>query len=523
MEAVSPLKGARLNAALLQLMDAELIHARGMPPKASYVFKHALVQEAAHASLLRGRRQRIHADIAQALHQRVSEDEYSPATVAHHYSEAGLAEQAARSWLAAAELALSQSAPAEAERQASAGLALIPGIEPTSERDSLELGLLVARSNALVPMKSISAPETFAAMTEAKRVLDRGAGTDLQRVSILFGLCSATTLMARIEPAFKLAHQIIEVSERQNDPAHRLIAYRMLGTNQYFAGQNGEALSSLQNGRRYRDPHHHHTLSFRFGWDPSLAILSFEGLVRLSLGLLDSAAQMSAQVMRELPNHSHAATIASATFCAKTWPELVLGDIDNLERDSAELAAYCAEKKVEQIRLLANFHHAYARAMRVPTAHNMAAQRAALQAVRSSGDIVGSSLNMCNLAEVCLKVGDWDRAESDLEDGFAFVERSGERYWLADLHRLSGQLALKRPAPDFQRAEACFTRAIDIARSQQARLLELRAMTDLARLRRETCPDCDIFAMLQPILSEIEGGETAPDVRNARSLLDGQV
>jgi predicted ATPase len=130
---------------------------------------------------------------------------------------------------------------------------------------------------------------------------------------------------------------------------------------------------------------------------------------------------------------------------------------------------------------------------------------------------------MCNLAEVCLKVGDWDRAESDLEDGFAFVERSGERYWLADLHRLSGQLALKRPAPDFQRAEACFTRAIDVARSQQARLLELRAMTDLARLRRETCPDCDIFAMLQPLLSEIEGGETARDVRNARSLLDGQV
>jgi class 3 adenylate cyclase/tetratricopeptide (TPR) repeat protein len=522
LEAVSPLKGPRLDAALRQLMDAELIHVRGTPPKASYVFKHALVQEAAHASLLRGRRQRIHADIAQALQQRVSEDEYSPATVAHHCSEAGLAEQAALSWLAAAELALSLSAPAEAERHASAGLALIPGVEPGSERDSLELALLVARANALVPLKSISAPETFAAMTEAKRVLDRGVGTDLQRVSILFGLCSATTLMARIEPAFVLARQIIEVSERQNDPTHQLIAYRMLGTNQYFAGRNREALGSLQNGRRYRDPHRHQALSFRFGWDPGLAILSFEGLVRLSLGQLDSAAQVSAQVMRELSNHGHAATIASATFCARTWPELMLGDIDNLERDSAELAAYCAEKKVEQIRLLASFHHAYARAMRVPTAHNMAAQRAALQAVRSSGGVVGSSLNMCNLAEICLKVGDWDRAEADLEDGFAFVERSGEHYWLADLHRLSGQLALKRPSSDLQRAEACFTRAIDVARTQQARLLELRAMTDLACLRRETCPDSDIFAMLQPILSEIEGGETAPDVRNARSLLDGQ-
>jgi class 3 adenylate cyclase len=156
LESVSPLKGARLNAALRQLMDAELIYARGTPPKASYVFKHALVQDVAHESLLRGRRQRIHADIAQALQQRVSEDEYSPAAVAHHYSEAGLCEQAARSWLAAAEFALSQSAPAEAERHASAGLALISTITAGSERDSLELALLVACDHALAALRARS-------------------------------------------------------------------------------------------------------------------------------------------------------------------------------------------------------------------------------------------------------------------------------------------------------------------------------------------------------------------------------
>jgi tetratricopeptide (TPR) repeat protein len=522
LEAVSPLKGARLNAALRQLMDAELIHPRGTPPNTTYVFKHALVQEAAHASLLRGRRQRIHADIARALQQRISEDEYSLATVARHYSEAGLAELAARSWLAAAELALSQSAPAEAERHASAGLALIPDVEPESERDCLELALLVARANALVPLKSISAPDTFAALTAAKLLLDRGVGTDLQRVSILFGLCSATTLMARTEPAFELAGQIIEISERQNDPAHQLIAYRMRGTNQYFAGQNREALVSFQTGRKHFDPHRHQSLGFRFSWDPGLAILSFEGLVRLSLGQFDCAARLRAQVMAELPNHNHATTIASATFCAKTWSELVLGDIDSLEHDSAELAAYCAEKKVERIRLLATLHHAYARAMHLPTSDNMAAQRAAFQAVRSSGGVVGSSLIICNLAEVCLKAGDWDQAAADLADGFVFVEQSGEGYWLADLHRLSGQLALQRPSPDVRRAEACFIQAIDVARSQHARLLELRAMTDFARLQRQIRPDSDIHAMLQPVLSEIEGGETTPDVRNARSLLEGQ-
>jgi len=102
LEAVSPIKGAALEHALRQLIEAELIYMRGSPPNVSYVFKHALVQDAAHASLLRGRRQRIHADIALALQRRVSAEEYLPATIAHHHTEAGLSEQAARSWLAAA-------------------------------------------------------------------------------------------------------------------------------------------------------------------------------------------------------------------------------------------------------------------------------------------------------------------------------------------------------------------------------------------------------------------------------------
>jgi predicted ATPase len=159
--------------------------------------------------------------------------------------------------------------------------------------------------------------------------------------------------------------------------------------------------------------------------------------------------------------------------------------------------------------------------MRAPTGDNIAAQRAALDAVRSSGGNVGTSLNICNLVEVSLIVGDWTRAEADLADGFAFVEQSGEQYWLADLHRLSGQLALSQPAPDRPRAEACFTKAIGVAKGQHARLLELRAATDLARLWRDTRPDRDPHALLQPILATIEGGETARDVRNARSLLDG--
>jgi class 3 adenylate cyclase len=519
LEAISPIKGAALDDVLRQLMEAELIYRRGSTDKAAYAFKHALVQDTAYGSMLRSRRQRIHAQIAAALKAHVAEEEVAPAVIAHHFTEAGLAASAASAWLAAAELALSQSAPVEAERHASAGLVLISGIAASAERDALELSLLVARANAMVPLKSVSAPETFEAMLAAKQLLDRGIGTDLQRVSILYGLCAGTTLAARLKEAMALAEEIIEVAVRLNDPTYRVLGYRQLATLQFYAGHNREALANLQKGYAYRDAQRQRALSYRFGWDQGLAILSFEVLVRLSLGLLDSAAQLREQVLAETSRHGHATTIASATFCVLTWPQLVRHELPELERDSERLAAFCTEKKVEQIRLLASLHHAYARAMREPASANIETLRATLEALRKSGGATGNSITLSNLAEALLVAGDLDGAEAVLRDGFDFVEQSGERYWLADLHRLSGQVALRRKNPDHARAEACFREAIEVAQGQDARLLELRAATDLARLWQGTRTAAEIRALIEPALAAIEGGETAPDVRNARGLL----
>jgi tetratricopeptide (TPR) repeat protein len=309
------------------------------------------------------------------------------------------------------------------------------------------------------------------------------------------------------------------VAERLNDPTYRVLGYRQLATLQFYAGHNREALANLQKGYAYRDPQRQRALSYRFGWDQGLAILSFEVLVRLSLGLLDSAARLRDQVLAETSHHGHATTIASATFCVLTWPELVRHELPELERDSERLAAFCTEKKVEQIRLLASLHHAYARAMREPVAANIETLRAALEALGKSGGTTGNSITLSNLAEALLVAGDLDGAEAVLRDGFDFVEQSGERYWLADLYRLSGQVALQRENPDRARAEICFRKAIEVAQSQDARLLELRAATDLARLWQGARTTAEIRALIEPTLAAIEGGETAPDVCNARGLL----
>jgi hypothetical protein len=145
--------------------------------------------------------------------------------------------------------------------------------------------------------------------------------------------------------------------------------------------------------------------------------------------------------------------------------------------------------------------------------------RAALEDKRRSDSRIFDAVLVCRLAEAVLAAEDPNGAEVALLEGFAFVKQSGDKLWLAELHRIDGRLALKSPIQDQARAKACFLRAIDVARRQEARLLELRAAVDLGRLWRMTGSGTDVGALVRPILAKIEGGETARDLADARELL----
>ena len=418
LEAVSPVPGPALEDALRELMAAELIHARGAPPEATYVFKHALVQDTAHASLLRSRRQRIHVDIARALTERFADQaESTPAIVAHHFTEAGLVEPAARYWLTAAELALSRSAPIEGSRYVDAGLALIPDLADGPDRQSLELALQIARANALFALKGYTAPEAVGALNVAKRLLDGGAGTDLQRFSVLFGLCGGNYMAARWVPALALAHQTVEVAERQDDSIYQLLGYRLLGTTQVVSGQHGDALQSLKRAELYRDPARQKVLSYRFGIDPGLAVLCYKVWALIFLGFPDQAAQVRQQIRGEIQSHGHVPTIATCNALV-TISELLLGEFEAIERHSVDLIAYCVDKKVDQIRRFGALFHACARALSDPTGKNTAEIRAAIDANEKSGTRMLNSIAICALAESVLAANDVPGAEAALQEGF---------------------------------------------------------------------------------------------------------
>ena len=192
--------GSELQGALAQLMAAELIHGRGTPPEANLCFQararagHSLRLTVAGPSPTHTCRHR------RALEGKFADQvEAAPAAIARHYTEAGLADPAARYWLAASELALSRSAYAEADRYVAAGLALIPRLPQGTDRESLELALHVTRGAALSPLKAYTAPETVAAFTAAKQLLDAGVGDDLQRFFVLMGLYLTPYISARLE------------------------------------------------------------------------------------------------------------------------------------------------------------------------------------------------------------------------------------------------------------------------------------------------------------------------------------
>jgi len=327
------------------------------------------------------------------------------AIIAHHYNKAGLAEPAVRSWLAAAELSLSRSAIAEADRYVDAGLAAIPRLTDGPDRQSLELSLQLARANALLPLKGQTAPETVAALTAAKRLLDAGVGTNLQRFSVLFGLCLATFTAARMEPSLSLARQLVDVADRHNDPIYRLVGYRVLGMIQVYMGQNRAALESLRRAEQYRDPARQTPLIYRFATDPNLAVLCWKVLALLELGFPDQAARVGEQVMAELAGHGHATTVAMCALFAVIWPEVHFGDLEACERHSAELIAHCAEKPVGQYGVVSAIFHTYARATREPTGENIAAYRAAIDTHHRSGAHLGDTFFISMLLKPC-----WRRA-----------------------------------------------------------------------------------------------------------------
>jgi len=229
IQTVSPVHEASLQHALAQLVDAEVLYQRGLPPHARYIFKHALIQDAAYHSLLKSKRQHYHQQIAGVLEERFPDiTETQPELLAHHYTEAGLIEQAIPHWQHAGQRAIERSANVEALSHLTRGLELLKALPATPERAHQELALQIALGVPLIATKGWAAPDTERTYTRARELCGQ-IGETPQLFPVLYGLCQAYCTRADYQRAHELGEQLFTLAQRQHDQALLLVAHYMLG------------------------------------------------------------------------------------------------------------------------------------------------------------------------------------------------------------------------------------------------------------------------------------------------------
>lgn len=316
LQAVSLVEEARLQKGLAQLVAAELLYQRGLPPQAQYSFKHALIQEAAYQSLLKSTRQHLHWRIAQVVEARFPDvKELQPELLAHHYTEAGLISQAIPYWQRAGERATTRSAYAEAIHHLSQGLELLKTLPDTPERAQHELMLQVTLGPVLRASKGETAPEVEKAYARALE-LCRQAGETPQLFSVLWGLRVFYTVRGEFQTARELGEQLLTLAQRRQDPALFVLAHAALGAAFLCLGELAYARKHFEQGITHSDRQCHRSLASRYGIDPGVMCFSEVAFSLWLLGYPDQALQKSHEALTLTQEVSHPFSRAFALYWA---------------------------------------------------------------------------------------------------------------------------------------------------------------------------------------------------------------
>ena len=482
LAAVSPLSDSDLASALDQLVSSELIFRRGTPPAASYSFKHALVQDAAYQSLLKSRRQQFHARIAEVLEQRFPDTAKSePELLARHHTEAGSAGQAVTWWQRAGETAVQRSASLEATAHLARGLEVLRALPDGPERARRELNLLTTMLPALTATKGYAAP---AAGTAYRRVLElcQELGDPAKQFSALHGLWHFHYNRAELDAARDLAGQLVDLAKGRGDPGLDLAAHRALGYTLNDLGELEASRSCLERVIAAYDPAVHGDYAFRHGGsDPGVGSLSIGAWGVWALGYPDQALGQNAQGLALARKLAHPLSEAWALTSAAAVHQL-RGEPEAAEVHAEAAVAIGQERGFALWIDWASVLRGWARGEQGAGAEAIAEMRKGLGASRATGAALWAPYWLALLAGVHGRLGQADDGLVATAEALALVARTGERFWEAELQRLEGQLLLQADPANRPEAEACFHRAIAIARSQKARSWELRAATSLARL-----------------------------------------
>ena len=508
-----------LRDALDRLTDAGLVFRRGTPPRATFQFKHALVRDAAYNSLLRSRRQHLHAGITATLEAQFPEIVAAqPELLAHHFTEAGLAEQAVECHRRAAERAIERSANPEAIAHLARGLELLTTLPETPQRDKQELMFQVALVAPHWASKGYASQGTERAATRALE-LCRQVGTDTpEHFQVLWALAAFYMVRGELRTGWRLGEQCLQLAERQQDPGLLGYAHFLMGDLLFWFGELMAARAHLEQGIALYDLERDRAAASRYGFDYGMACHSFLGRVLWHLGYPDQGVTHSEKAIAIADEVSHSFSKAQAISWAAALHQL-RREVKRTQELADEDLALTTEQIFPFFAAHAMILRGWALVEQGQGGDGIARLREGLTAYRATGAEIERSHWLGLMAEACGKTGQIEKGLRVVSEGVVEIQQNGIRYYEAELNRLEGELRLSLDPADESRAEACFRRAIEIARAQQAQSFELRAAMSLGRLWLRQNKREDARGLLAPLYGWFTEGFDTADLIAAKALL----
>lgn len=520
LQAVSSQDEKTLQQGLGKLVEAELLYQRGIPPKATYTFKHALIQETAYLSLLKGTRQQYHQRIAGKLVGEFAETvSTNPELVAHHYTEAGLGEQALPFWKQAGQRAVERSANEEAIAHLTRGLDLIKELPGSSERDHQELALQMALGSALIVSKGYAVAEVEQTYSKALE-LCRQIGDTPEVVPVLFALGRYYyAFRAEFQIAHDLGERLLEVAQDQNDTAALMMAHTVLGITSFWTGQFVATREHVRQALSLFDGGTHRDKDFRYAQDIRIVCLCYRVWTLMRLGYPKQAieALRDMEALSDQLLHPPSTALYQVTGCfLHYWRR----DVQKTQESADSLLATSAQYGFAQWMPFGTIFMNWSRVQNGAEGLEMEQMHQAVIDWQAYGNELGLPALQGVLTDAYLTAGIVENGLKVVNEALAKVDQCGERQEEARLNLMKGKLLLIQPDPDEQHVEACFKKAVEVASQQCAKYHELQAATSLTRLWQAQGRKEEAKNLLSGVYSWFTEGFDTEDMIKAKALFD---
>jgi TOMM system kinase/cyclase fusion protein len=519
LQAVSQLDETTLQRELGRLVEAEIVYQRGLPPHSTYIFKHALLRDAAYQSLLKSTKQQYHHRIAHVLEEQFPEiAETQPELVAHHYTEASRIEQAVHYWYRASQRAIERSAHVEAITHLRQGLALLTTLPEARERVQREVAMHIALGASLIATKGSASPEVEQTYTRAQQ-LCQYLDDPQQLFPVLRGLCNYFHVRAEYRTAHDLGTQLLTLAQQAQDPAMLLAAHRALGATLAYLGTVALAHRHLAHGRALYDPQQHRAYVLLYGEDAGVICHSRGALTLWHLGYPDQALAWSQESVTLAQQMAHPYSLNFALGSAATFHAFRREVRAAQEHADAAMSLATAQQFLYW-KALSPILRGWALAQQGQAQEGITQITEGLSALRAIGADSNQTCYLALLAEAYGTTGEPEAGLTALAEALRQADKTDERWYESELYRLKGALLLQQSWNNQVEAEMCFHHAMAIAQNQSAKSWGLRAATSLARLWQSQGKREEARQVLGDIYGWFTEGFDTADLQEAKALLE---